>query len=165
MIPIISIVGKSNSGKTTLIEKLIPEIKKKGFRVASIKHNKHGFDIDHKGKDSWRHRKAGAQTTVIYSQNELALICSMDHDATLQEIRELYIKDADIIIAEGHKLDNVPKIEIFRKEIHDKPVCKVDKNLIAFVSNDEIDAGSIPQFEQNDIKGLAEFIEKQFLSE
>ena len=70
MIPIVSIVGRSNTGKTTLIEKLIPELRRRGYRVATIKHNIHGFDIDHEGKDSWRHKKAGARLTVIASPQQ-----------------------------------------------------------------------------------------------
>ena len=65
MIPIVSIVGRSNTGKTTLIEGIIPELKKQGYRVATIKHNRHGFEVDHEGKDSWRHRRAGAAMTVL----------------------------------------------------------------------------------------------------
>ena len=74
MIPIVSIVGKSDSGKTTLIEKLIAELTRRGFRVATIKHNRHGFDIDHEGKDSWRHKRAGAVATVVASPGRAALI-------------------------------------------------------------------------------------------
>ena len=88
--PIISIVGKSNSGKTTLIENLIPELTKRGYRVATIKHNVHGFDIDHEGKDSWRHKKAGAFATVIACPTRIALIEDIDHDQTLDEIRDKY---------------------------------------------------------------------------
>lgn len=162
MIPIISIVGKSNSGKTTLVEKLISEFKTRGYKVASVKHNQHGFDIDHEGKDSWRHRKAGTHTTVIYSKNELALIRDMDHNASLQEIRDLFINDVDIIIAEGHKYDNVPKIEIFRKEVYDNPISRGDENLIAFVSNEKINMG-VPRFGLNDITGISELIENKYL--
>lgn len=162
MIPIISIIGKSNSGKTTLIEKLIAELKSRGYRIASVKHNQHGFDIDHEGKDSWRHRKAGTHTTVIYSKNELALIRDMDHNASLQEIRDMFINDVDIIIAEGHKYDNVPKIEIFRKEVYDSPISKEDRNLVAFISNENIDMG-VPRFMLDDIAGISDLIEKKYL--
>ena len=74
MIPIVSIVGKSNSGKTTLIEKLIAELTRRGWRVATIKHNRHGFEIDHEGKDSWRHKQAGAVATVVASPRRIAVI-------------------------------------------------------------------------------------------
>ena len=74
MIPIISIVGKSDSGKTTLIEKIIPELNKRGYRVATVKHDVHGFDIDIEGKDSWRHKNSGAHTVVISSPQKIAMI-------------------------------------------------------------------------------------------
>jgi molybdopterin-guanine dinucleotide biosynthesis protein B len=103
MIPIISIVGKSNSGKTTLIEKLIPELNRRGYRVGTVKHDVHGFEVDKEGKDSWRHRKAGAYSTIISSPQQIALIRTMSYDAPLDEIRDRFIQDVDIIIAEGYK--------------------------------------------------------------
>src|SRR5512139_3009548 len=114
MIPIVSIVGKSDSGKTTLIEKLIAELTNRGFRVATIKHNRHGFDIDHEGKDSWRHKRAGAVATVVASPVRIALIEDTTRDYDLAEIRNLYIRNADIVLAEGYKHNPHPKIEVFR---------------------------------------------------
>ena len=87
MIPVVSIVGKSDAGKTTLIEKLIPELVRRGYRVATVKHDVHGFDVDREGKDSWRHKQAGAHTVVISSPEKLALIRDVDHDADLAELR------------------------------------------------------------------------------
>ena len=109
MIPIVSIVGKSNSGKTTLIEKLIAELTRRGFRVATIKHNRHGFEIDHEGKDSWRHKRAGAVATVVASPGRIALIEDAPKDYDLAEIRDRYIRDADIILAEGYKIIPTPR--------------------------------------------------------
>ena len=83
MIPIVSIVGKSDSGKTTLIEKLLPELGRRGYRVATVKHDVHGFEVDREGKDSWRHKKAGAHTVVISSPLKVAVIRDVDHDAEL----------------------------------------------------------------------------------
>ena len=88
MIPIISIVGKSDSGKTTLIEKLVPELTRRGYRVATVKHDIHGFEVDREGKDSWRHKQAGAHTVVISSPQKIALIRDVEKDLTLDEIRE-----------------------------------------------------------------------------
>src|SRR4030066_1340246 len=103
MIPIISIVGKSASGKPTLIEKLVPELVRRGCRVATVKHDVHGFGVDREGKDSWRHKKAGAHTVVISSPTKLALIRDVDHDATLAELRDKYIRDVDLLLSEGFK--------------------------------------------------------------
>jgi molybdopterin-guanine dinucleotide biosynthesis protein MobB len=160
--PIISIVGKSNSGKTTLVEKLIPELIKKGYRVATIKHNKHGFDIDHEGKDSWRHKKAGACATVIACPTRVALIEDLDQDQTLDEIRDRYIKGADIILAEGYKGNPFPKIEVFRSELKRDLLCGKEDYLLAFAADIKLDAG-VPCFDINDASGLADLIENKFL--
>ncbi|MCK5012143.1 MAG: molybdopterin-guanine dinucleotide biosynthesis protein B [Deltaproteobacteria bacterium] len=162
MIPIVSIVGKSDSGKTTLMEKLIPELNRRGYRVATVKHDIHGFGIDKEGKDSWRHRRAGAHSTVISSPKQLALIRSMDHDATLEEIINRFVQDVDIVISEGYKKDKAPKVEIFRKEVHQEPLCTREDHLLALVSNQHFDLG-VPCLDLNDVKGLADIIEQSFL--
>jgi molybdopterin-guanine dinucleotide biosynthesis protein MobB len=160
--PIISIVGKSNSGKTTLVEKLIPELIKRGYRVATIKHNKHGFDIDHEGKDSWRHKQAGAYTTVIACPTRIALIEDIDRDHSLDEIRDKYIKEADIILAEGYKGNPFPKIEVFRSELKRELLCGKEDNLLALAADVKLDIG-VPCFDINDAIGLADLIENKFL--
>ena len=160
--PIISIVGKSNSGKTSLMEKLIPEFIKRGYRVATIKHNIHGFDIDHEGKDSWRHKKAGASTTVIACPDRIALMEDIDRDQTLDEIRDKYIKGADIILAEGYKGNPFPKIEVFRSELKRELLCGKEDNLLAVASDIKLDTG-VPCYDINDAKGLADLIENHLL--
>src|SRR5512143_21431 len=92
MIPIVSVVGKSDSGKTTLLEKLVKELTSRGYRIGTIKHDVHSFEIDHPGKDSWRHKQAGASATVISSPAKLALVVDTDHDHTLAEIRDRFIQ-------------------------------------------------------------------------
>jgi molybdopterin-guanine dinucleotide biosynthesis protein B len=163
MIPIISIVGKSDSGKTTLIEKLLPELTRRGYRVATVKHDVHGFEVDREGKDSWRHKQAGAHTVVIASPNKVALIRDVEKDWTLEEIRERLIQDVDLIISEGYKKDVQPKIEIFRRGKHKELLCTKEDNLAAIVSNQEFDVGVSCIF-LDDIKGVADFIEKKFLT-
>ena len=160
--PIISIVGKSNSGKTTLIEKLIPEFTKRGYRVATIKHNVHGFNIDHEGKDSWRHKKAGACATVIACPTRVALIEDIESDYSLDEIRDKYIKRADIILAEGYKGNPFPKIEVFRSELKRELLCGKEDNLLAVAADVKLDVG-VPCFDINDVKGIADLIENKFL--
>jgi molybdopterin-guanine dinucleotide biosynthesis protein B len=162
MIPIISIVGRSDSGKTTLIEKLVPELTRRNYRIATVKHDVHGFEVDQEGKDSWRHKKAGAHTVVIASPNRVALIRDVEKDLTLEEIREKLIQDVDLILSEGYKKDVQPKIEVFRKEKHKELLCTEKDNLIAIVSNQAFNIG-IPCFDLEDTKGLANFIEKKFL--
>jgi molybdopterin-guanine dinucleotide biosynthesis protein B len=161
-IPIVSIVGKSSAGKTTLLEKLIPELIKRGYRVATVKHDVHGFEIDHEGKDSWRHKKAGAHTTIISSPGRIALIENADHDHTLDEIRDSYIKNADIILAEGYKGNPFPKIEVFRSELKRTLLCKKEDNLLAVAANIKLDIG-VPCFDINDSQSLVDLIENKFL--
>ena len=162
MIPIISIVGKSDSGKTTLIEKLVPELVRRGYRVATIKHDVHGFDVDREGKDSWRHKKAGAHTVIISSPTKLALIRDVGHDANLAELRDKYIQDVDLILSEGFKKNTHPKIEVFRKEIHRDLLCTKEDNLLAITANQAFDM-DVPCFDLNDARGLADLIEDKFL--
>ena len=162
MIPIISIVGKSDSGKTTLIEKLVPELTRRGYRIATVKHDVHGFEVDREGKDSWRHKKAGAHTVVISSPKKVALIRDVETDLSLMEIRDKLIRDVDLVISEGYKRDVQPKIEIFRKERHQELLCAKEDNLIAIVSDQTFNVG-IPCFDLEDMKGLSNFIEKEFL--
>jgi len=162
MIPIISIVGKSDSGKTTLIEKLVPELTRRGYRVATVKHDVHGFEVDREGKDSWRHKQAGAHTVIISSPQKIALIRDVEKDSTLDEIRRRWVQDVDLLLSEGYKKDVQPKIEVFRKEKHKKLLCTKKDNLIAIVSDRKFNVG-VPCFHLEDMKGLSNFIEKEFL--
>jgi molybdopterin-guanine dinucleotide biosynthesis protein B len=162
VVPIISIVGKSDSGKTTLIEKLVPELTQRGYRIATVKHDVHGFEVDREGKDSWRHKKAGAHTVVISSPEKVALIRDVEKDLTLDEIREKLVRDVDLILSEGYKKDIQPKIEIFRKEKHKELLSTKEDNLVAIVSNQKFNVG-VPCFYLDDVKGLSIFIEEEFI--
>jgi len=163
MIPIVSIVGKSEIGKTTLIEKLLPELTRRGYRIATVKHDVHGFEVDREGKDSWRHKKAGAHTVVISSPQKIALIRNVERDLTLEEIREKFIQDVDLIISEGYKKDVQPKIEVFRKGKYRELLCSREDNLIAIVSDQTFEV-DVPRFFLDDIKGITDLIEKKFLT-
>ncbi len=160
MTPIISIVGKSESGKTTLIEKLIPELKKRGYRIGTVKHALHGFEIDRKGKDSFRHKEAGADTVIVISPESIAMVKN-GGSGTLDSVEE-YFSDVDLVITEGYKREKKPKIEVFRKERHKEPLCLDNDNLVAIVTDDDLNL-NVPRFGLEDIKGLADLIEKKFL--
>ena len=162
MIPLLSIVGKSNTGKTTLIEKLIPALMARGYRVASVKHSRHGFDLDREGKDSWRHRKAGARITVLASPSEVVLLETVDHDLTYEEIEKHYIRDADIILAEGRKGNRFPKIEVYRPELHLDLLSEGDENLLAVVTDQAVSPG-VPTFRPDEVDALADFVEESLL--
>ena len=163
MIPIISIVGKSNSGKTTLLEKIVKQLTSRGYRIGTIKHDAHSFEIDHEGKDSWRHKQAGAAVTIISSAAKLALVADTDHDHPVSEIRALYMRGVDLIITEGYKRESHPKIEVFRREMHRELLCTDDDNLIAIAGNPSASPIDIPVFDLDDVQPLCDFVEQRFL--
>ena len=163
MPPIVSVVGNSGAGKTTLLEKLVRELKKRGYRIGTIKHDVHEFDIDHEGKDSWRHKEAGACTVAVSSPKKLALVKDIESEECLDSLASKYFQDVDIILTEGYKKEGKPKIEVFRSQVHEKPLSKEDKNLVALVSDTSLDLDA-PCFELNDTEGLADFLEKRFLT-
>jgi molybdopterin-guanine dinucleotide biosynthesis protein MobB len=160
-IPVIAIVGRSKVGKTILIEKLIPLFARKGFKVATIKHHPHDFDIDYPGKDSFRHRQAGAKLTMIASPRKIAFIENLEEEIGIEEICNRYLYNIDIVIAEGFKTASIPKIEVFQKRAGNFPVCRNDKQLIAIVTDDVIDM-PVPLFKTHDIDGIARFIVEKF---
>jgi molybdopterin-guanine dinucleotide biosynthesis protein B len=160
MPPIVSIVGKSKSGKTTLIEGLIRELKSRGYRVATIKHTPQSMTFDVPDKDSWRHIQAGSEVTVISSLDRVVLIKPVAQTLTLDEIAHLIGEDCDIILAEGFKQDNAPKIEVHRREVG-TPLSAV-KKLIAVATDEPLETKT-RQFSLQDIKGLADLLEKGFI--
>lgn len=160
MPPIVSVVGKSKSGKTTLIEKLIRELRLRGYRVATIKHVSHDMDFDKPGKDSWRHLQAGSEATAISSRDKIVLIKAVSPTATLSEIARLFGEDYDIILTEGFKRDKAPKIEVHRREVG-PPLGAVSK-LVAIVTDESLKTKT-RQFSPQDIKGLADLLEQGFI--
>jgi molybdopterin-guanine dinucleotide biosynthesis protein B len=162
---IVSIVSKKNSGKTTLLEKLIPELCRRGYRVGTVKHDLHGFDIDREGKDTWRHKQAGAGTVVISSPRKIALVKDLDEEMDLDQIVDRFFTDMDLVITEGYKRGNKPQIEVFRRAAHDTPLHTkgTPNTLIAVASDIPIDLG-VPRFDINDVRAIADFIQERFLA-
>jgi molybdopterin-guanine dinucleotide biosynthesis protein B len=158
---VISIVGLSNSGKTTFIEKLIPELRCRGYKIGVIKHSHHAVDIDREGKDSWKYQKAGAETVMVASSGKLAMVKTSSDEIPLEEVLT-YFSDMDLVITEGYKKENKPKIEIFRKEKHKQPACSKKDNLIAMVTDSNLST-DVPVFKTDEIKTVADFIEDKFL--
>ncbi len=159
-VPIISVVGKSNTGKTTLLEKLIVELKRRGYRLATVKHDAHGFDIDQPGKDSWRHAQAGSDSVVISSSHKLALIRRLDEEMSLDQIAEL-VSDVDLILTEGYKRGDKPKIEVSRRERSSELIC-AEEELVA-IATDQPFAVNVPQFDLDDAVGIIDLLEEKFL--
>ena len=160
MPPIVSIVGKSKSGKTTLIEKLIGELKSRGYRVATIKHTNQKLPFDEPGKDSWRHTQAGSEVTMICSPDKLVLIKPITRDTSLEEIARLLGEDYDIILTEGFQQGNAPKIEVHRKEAG--PPLATPRKLFAIATDEPLETKT-RQFSLDDVKGLADLVEQGFI--
>jgi len=160
MPPIISIVGKSESGKTTLMEKLIPELKRRGYRIGVIKHAFHEFAFDKPGKDSWRHKAAGAETVLVAAPGSIIMVKDGQGE-TLDELGE-YFRDMDLVLTEGFKHENKPQIEVFRRERHQQPLSNGNPRLVALVTDAGIDR-DVPTFGLEDIVPLADLIEDKFL--
>jgi molybdopterin-guanine dinucleotide biosynthesis protein B len=160
---VLSIVGKSKAGKTTFLEKLIPEMRQRGYRVGTVKHDAQDhFEIDHKGKDTWRHREAGAQTVAIGSPSRFALTKMVKKELDLDTIVAGYFPDEDLVLTEGYKSGNKAKIEICRKALKSEPICSPAERLTAVVSDFSVELG-VPCFDLEDVSGVADFIEERFL--
>lgn len=163
-ISIVSVVGYSNCGKTTYLEKLIPELSARGYKICAVKHDVHGFDIDIPGKDSYRLKAAGAHTALISSPSKIAVISDVERDMTLSELSDRFINGVDIIITEGYKSDIHPKIEVFRKGLRDDLLCKGDDTLFAVAADVEVET-NVPVISIDDAKGMADLIEGRFLKD
>lgn len=158
--PIVCFVGRSNSGKTTLIERLLLELTGGGYRVATIKHAGHGFDLDTEGKDSWRHKRAGASQVVVLSKGSLAMFTDVAEELPVEEIRDRFInKDIDLIIAEGWKSEGLPKVVVVREELQEVNVSLEGLIAVASIKPIETDA---PRFDRDDVQGLAKLIISRF---
>jgi len=160
MPPLVSIVGRSKSGKTTLIEKLVGELKSRGYKVATIKHTPQGMTFDELGKDSWRHLQAGSEAVAITSPDRVILIRSVRQEPTLDEIVRFFGEDYDIILAEGFKQGDAPKIEVHRRKAG--PPLSGIKKLVAVVTDEPLEAKT-RQFSLQNIEGLADLLEEGFI--
>ncbi len=166
--PVVSIVARSGTGKTTLLEKLIAEIKRRGYTIGVVKHDAHRFDIDHEGKDSWRLTHAGADTMVISSSEKLAMVKKYPPEAelSLDETAHTYFQDVDLVLTEGFKKSTMPKIEVQRRERSPKLLCRGedhDETLIAVASDSALNI-DVPVYDINDAEGLCDLIIERYLS-
>jgi len=159
MVPVISIVGRADTGKTTIMEKLIGELKGRGYRVATVKHAPQGASIDEPGKDSWRHLQAGSQAAAVAFRDRVVLI-KPSKAPKLDDIISLFGEDYDIVLVEGFKGGDAPKIEVHRKDIG-PPLGGVSK-VFAIVTDEPLKT-EVRQFSPQDIKGLADLVESGFL--
>jgi len=162
MFPVVSIVGKSGSGKTNLIERLIQEFKQRGYRVATVKHSSKEIDIDKPGKDSWRFTQAGSETVVMVSPDRLLLTRSLEHEPKIEEILRTIGSDFDLVLIEGFRKGKAPKIEVHRKELGKELLCPV-KILSAIVTDESLDI-DVPQLPLSDTTAIVDFIEEKLIS-
>jgi molybdopterin-guanine dinucleotide biosynthesis protein B len=162
MPPIISIVGKSGSGKTKIVEALIKNFKQRGYRVGTIKHHSHGdFEIDIPGKDSWRHARAGSDLVVISSPVKLAMIKKMEKEASLDQIVNELMQEVDVVLTDGYNRERKPRVIIAQSK-GDLELFSRDCEVIAVVCDGGIET-KIPIFSFKEISNLTSLIENKFL--
>ncbi|MDX8352799.1 molybdopterin-guanine dinucleotide biosynthesis protein B [Cognatiyoonia sp. IB215182] len=152
------IVGYKNAGKTGLMERLVSEITGRGFSVSTLKHAHHTFDVDHPGKDSYRHRQAGAHQVLLASRARWALMTEL-READEPPLADLLTKldPVDLILVEGYKRDTHPKVEAYRAETKNPILAHNDPTVRAMASDTAIDLDR-PVFDLNDTKAIADFI-------
>jgi molybdopterin-guanine dinucleotide biosynthesis protein B len=160
---IIALVGKPDSGKTTLLESLIPELRHRGYRIGTVKHHVHQFEMDREGKDTWRHKQARASAVALSSPTGLGIIRDVGHDHAVEELLDRYFYDVDLVIVEGYKSTALPKIELFRNAAHATPLPNRDETWIAFISDTAIPT-DLPCFALTDVPGIADFIIDRFIT-
>lgn len=161
MLPVVSIVGHSQSGKTMLLERLIGEFKGRGYRVAAVKHTCQEFEMDKPGKDTWRYSEAGSDAVVISAPRKVAMIKPQDNNESIKGILRLLGEDFDIVLIEGFHEAHVPKIEVHRRELKEGLRCAPDE-LKAIVTDETLDVDR-PQFSPEDISGIADFIQERII--
>ena len=158
---VIGVCGFKNSGKTTLVEKLVRYLTEQGFKISTVKHAHHDFDIDHEGRDSFRHRKAGATEVAVVSQNRFAIMNELRGaeppalDAILEKLSA-----CDLVIVEGYKRDTHDKIEVRNLDINHPVLAGADPSIVAIAANGGIANAAVPVFNRDDVSNLAQFIIK-----
>jgi len=161
--PILCLAGRSGAGKTTLLVEVIGRLRARGFRVATAKHDPHGHaSFDTEGKDTWRHRSAGAETVVLVGPRTIACVSDLEAEPSLEAVRDRFAGGADILLAEGFKRTSHPKIEVARKAVGTDLVLAQDPWLVAVATDFETDAG-VPRLDLNDPDAVADFVESRFL--
>jgi molybdopterin-guanine dinucleotide biosynthesis protein MobB len=152
------VTGWKNAGKTGLMERLVAEITGRGFSVSTVKHAHHTFDVDHPGKDSHRHRIAGASEVLLASRNRVALMQELrgDEEPSLEALLTK-LSPVDLVLIEGYKRDRHPKVEAFRAETGNDLIAPGDSTIRAIASDTPMDSDR-PVFDLNDTNAIADFI-------
>jgi molybdopterin-guanine dinucleotide biosynthesis protein B len=163
--PIIAIVGFSDSGKTRLMVELIARLKRRGYRVASLKHCHDGFAFDVAGKDSWKHKRAGAQTSLMVGRSQVGLVVDLPTPLDLVALCTHFVHDTDIILAEGFSWEPVPKILVASRANFAEEKCSDDPHLIALV-NAQNAPSRFPRFTfaESSLEALTQWLEQHYLN-
>lgn len=156
---ILGIVGWSGSGKTTLIIKLIPELNRRGLKIATLKHAHHHFDVDKPGKDSYEHRKAGASEVIVSSALRWAQMHEVGDgtEATLADLLKR-LSPCDVVLVEGFKTDRHPKLEVFRQETQKTPLYPGDDRIVAVASDRSLPDAGVPVVDLNNVAAVADLV-------
>ena len=157
--PMFGIAGFKNSGKTTLASAIVTELTARGFKVSTIKHAHHGFDLDQQGRDSFIHRQAGAHEVAIVSGSRWAILHELreDEEPTFEEMLS-HLSPCDIVIVEGFKREAYPKIEVRRLDLNHRALAPDDVNIVAIACDDPLVDQSVPVFTRNDAEKITDFI-------
>lgn len=157
---VFGVTGWKNNGKTTMVVRLVEELTSRGYKISTIKHAHHDFDIDHENTDSWRHRKSGAQEVAVVSSRRFALIHEnkAEEETPLSRILEL-LSPCDLVIVEGYKRDSHDKLEVRRSggKVGD-PLNKSDPHIVAIASDKPVEEKHLPYFNIDDVQAIADFI-------
>jgi molybdopterin-guanine dinucleotide biosynthesis protein B len=156
--PVFIFVGHSNAGKTTFVEKLIPELTRRGQRVATIKHAHHKVQLDTTGKDSWRYKQAGAALSMLVTTGALQLVADPDERSDPLQLAERFLGEADLVLAEGFSHAPGPKIEVLRQATSKPPRCGLEDGLIALVTDCPDVYLELPHFSLEDAARMANFL-------
>jgi molybdopterin-guanine dinucleotide biosynthesis adapter protein len=156
---LLGIVGFKNAGKTTLTERLVSELTARHYRISTVKHAHHAFDIDQEGRDSWRHRQAGASEVAIVSTNRWALVHELRgaREPTLHEIISK-LAPCDLVLTEGYKWEKHPKIEVRNVTLAHPELAGKDSTVIAIAANGAVENSPVPVFDRENVKSIADFI-------
>ena len=160
---VFGITGWKNSGKTTLTERLVAEFCRRGWRISTVKHAHHSFDIDHQGTDSFRHRQAGASEVAIVSDRRWALMSELRDEEEEVQLRDILARLApcDLVLIEGYKREAHPKIETRRRGAAQfRPLARADHHIVAIAADHPVPGETLPVFLLDDIASIADFIER-----
>ena len=158
---VIGVAGFKNAGKTTLVERLVTELTRRGWRISTVKHAHHSFDIDHEGRDSFRHRQAGASEVAVVSRSRWAII----HESRGEEEPSLddmlaKLAPCDLVIVEGYKRDSHDKIEVRNLDLNHPELAGGDPCVVAIAATGAVADAPVPVYDRDDVTALASFIEK-----